>query len=301
MKPWLDGALRRSPFQPAFRWRASRRLAVLAYHAIDDPERFEAQLDVLSREAHPVTLDDVAAAASGGALPRRAVLVTIDDADATLRDHALPLLRERGIPAVAFVVAALLDGERPIWTRDVAVLASTELVRSLKRVPDDERRTAVEELRRRAPTPAPASPQLRRADLPALRSAGIAIGNHTATHPILPRCDDGTVRREIEGAHAMLAAALGEAPDSFAYPNGDHDPRGEEVLRELGYRTAFAFDHRLARVPPEPLRISRLWANASDPVDRFRIVLSGLQPALYRARVRVGAARSVGRGAPAAA
>lgn len=288
MRPWVDGALRRSPFQPAFRWRASRRLAVLAYHAIDDPERFEAQLDVLRREAHPVTLADVAdATRRGGVLPRRAVLVTVDDADATLRDLGMPLLRERGIPAVAFVVTGVLDGDRPIWTHEVAALASRDLVRSLKRVPDADRRATVAALLDGSDGPVPPSPQLRRSDLATLRSAGIEIGNHTASHPILPRCDDHTLRREIEEAHATLGTVLGEPPRSFAYPNGDHDPRAEDLLRDLGYVTAFGFDHRLAPVPPNPLLISRLWANASDPIDRFRIVLSGLQPALYRARMRV--------------
>jgi hypothetical protein len=63
----LDTVLRRSPAQPAFRWRASRRLAVLAYHGIDDAAGFERHLDHLRRAASPVSLEDVLATRSRAA------------------------------------------------------------------------------------------------------------------------------------------------------------------------------------------------------------------------------------------
>ena len=88
--------------------------------------------------------------------------------------------------------------------------------------------------------------QLEPDDLRRLRDGGVAIGNHTWSHPCLDRCTSQEVQRQVCLAHESLADVLGEAPAAFAYPNGNHDPRAERLLRELGYRAGFLFDHRLA-------------------------------------------------------
>jgi peptidoglycan/xylan/chitin deacetylase (PgdA/CDA1 family) len=295
----LDTALRWSPAQLLFRVRAARHLTVLAYHGIDDPDRFQQQLRYLVRTTRPVSLEQVAAAVAGtGTLPERATLLTFDDGARSLVESGLPLLRERGLPAVAFVVAGLLDSDRPFWWTEVerlagdggrvqglAGLAPAGLVRRLKQLPDGERLAAIEELRRTAAAPAPPTPQLRRAELARLESAGVAVGNHTLTHPILPRCDDGKLETEVAGAHRALGDALGHPPATFAYPNGDWDARAERLLATLGYATAFLFDHRVSpRRPDHRLRISRVRVNSDTGLDRFAAIVSGLHPAVHHAR-----------------
>ena len=47
----IDSVLRHSPLQPVFRAVAAGRLAVLAYHGIDDPRSFAAQMDRLAATA----------------------------------------------------------------------------------------------------------------------------------------------------------------------------------------------------------------------------------------------------------
>jgi peptidoglycan/xylan/chitin deacetylase (PgdA/CDA1 family) len=295
----MDAALRWSPAQVYFRKRAALRLAVLAYHGIEDPGTFDRQLTYLARAAIPVSLDDVFDAIAGRrTLPPRSVLVTFDDGHRSVLDSGLPLLRERGIPAVAFVVAGLLDTDQPFWWTEVehlvrakgtadgwAGLTAPQFVRRLKTVPDDERLRVIEELRGTARTPAPRQPQLRRSELAALESGGVAVENHTMTHPCLDRCDDDTVRAEVRDAHALLHAALGRPPRAFAYPNGNWDPRAERELEEEGYVAGFLFDHRLSmRAPRHPLRISRLRVATDTRLDRFAAILSGLHPAVHHAR-----------------
>jgi peptidoglycan/xylan/chitin deacetylase (PgdA/CDA1 family) len=290
----VDRLLRRSPLQLAFRRRAARRLTVLAYHGVDDPASFARQLDHLARAAHPVSLDEVVAALSGRrGLPPRAVLITFDDGHRSVLEAGLPLLRERGLPAVAFVVAGLLDTDEPFWwveaERLLAAggLAPTALVRRLKALPDAERLRAIAELRETAPAPAPRTPQLRREELPQLESAGIAVENHTWSHPCLPRCDDAKATAEALDAHRVLRDALGREPRAFAYPNGDWDARTERALADAGYAAAFLFDHRVnGPAPGHPLRLSRVRVNSDTGPDRFAILLSGLHPALHHARGR---------------
>ena len=81
--------------------------------------------------------------------------------------------------------------------------------------------------------------------------------------------------------------ALGHAPRTFAYPNGDWDGRAEEALADAGYEAAFLFDHRAnPATPRHPLRISRLRVNSTTSPGRFATIVSGLHPALHRARGR---------------
>ncbi|WP_395292820.1 polysaccharide deacetylase family protein [Kitasatospora hibisci] len=296
----VDALLRRSPAQPLFRLLATRRLAVLAYHGVEDPRTFALQMARLVRIARPVSPARVEQAVHDGRpLPARSVLVTFDDGDRTVLTEALPVLTRLQIPAVAFVVTEHIDGDRPFWWSEAAFLAARggtarslagcapgAVVRRLKTLPDPDRRTALAELRESAGTRAPRQEQLTRDDLLTLRRSGVAIGNHTAGHPCLDLCEDDTVRDEITRSHDALTGWLGgEAPTAFAYPNGNFDGRADALLRRLGYRIGFLFDHRHDRLlPGQALRISRLRVNSATSRDRFDTILSGLHPAVHRLR-----------------
>jgi peptidoglycan/xylan/chitin deacetylase (PgdA/CDA1 family) len=295
----VDAVLRWTPAQPVFHWRAARSLAVLAYHDIRDRDRFAVHLDHLRRDASPVGLADIVRAADGGGgLPRRAVLVTFDDGHRDVLDVAMPMLRERGIPAVAFAVAGLIGTDTPHWWNEVKELVRAggtapavsdlppdDAVRALKKVPNDARERSIEELRRTASRPASPVNQLTERELAQLESEGIAIGSHSLTHPCLSTCDPVTIRTEVEGSHAILARALGHEIDSFAYPDGDRDARVADAVRDAGHRVAFLFDHRLSPSNPmDPFHISRLRMDADATFDRFRIILSGLHPTIHHLR-----------------
>jgi peptidoglycan/xylan/chitin deacetylase (PgdA/CDA1 family) len=292
----IDAALAHSPAQPFFKRRATDRLATLAYHGVDDPAMFERHLDHLVRMASPISLDQLLDAVAGrGCLPSNPVLITFDDGERSVLEAGMPLLQARGLPAVAFVVAGLLDSDGPYWwveierraaaggtvdRRPVASVAA--LIRRMKMVPDDQREAAVDELRRTTSGLEVRLPQLRRSDLPVLESAGIAIGNHSMLHPCLSRCTTDRIEREITESHAILTEALGHPPRSFAYPDGIGDDRVGAALAASGYEASFLFDHRLSELPlSDPLRISRVRVDSDSGLDRFSIILSGLHPALH--------------------
>lgn len=293
----FDRLLSRGPWQHACRRRARRQLLVLAYHGVTDPVRFGRQLDHIQATASPVSLAEVAASARAGAdLPPHAVLVTFDDGERSVLEHALPALQARGIPAVAFVVTDSIGTDLPHWWAEVEHLVAAggqtrslpgspnpaAAVRSLKLVPDVERRAALDELRTTASAPAPRTRQLTADDLIALERGGVSIGSHTASHPCLHRCTTEVIEAEVSGAYERLKALLGHPPTAFAYPNGDHDPRVRRAVERAGHEVAFAFDHRVSAVPPpDPLRIARVRADASASPERFASLLSGLHPALH--------------------
>jgi peptidoglycan/xylan/chitin deacetylase (PgdA/CDA1 family) len=295
----LDWVLGNGPGQRAAIVWSKSHARVLAYHAIVQPERFEDHLNFLLRHWRPISLDELIASRYGTrALPRRAVLLSFDDGDRSLMDCALPLLRERGVPGLAFVISDLLDSDRPPWWSEVEMLLATggssnrlpdlsgsQAVSVLKRMPDADRQSVVAELRLSALPSVSRAEQLSRADLKELETGGIEIGNHTNTHPFLPRCPAARAEAEVRDAHIALESALGHPPKAFAYPNGDWDPRAESVLEELEYEAAFLFDHRINRLPiRHPLRISRLRVDSTTSLNRFRAIVGGLHPSLHRLR-----------------
>lgn len=293
----LDRVLVRSPAQMVYRRRSGRVLTVLAYHDVTDLARFKRQLDYVARQHNPLSLDATLDCLHGREpWPEAPALVTFDDGDRSVLERGVPELQARGIPAVIFVITDLLDTDTPPWWREAEELlerggTSTQLssrepfvaIRAMRALPDDERRAVLDELRATASRPATPRPQLRRQELSVLEERGVAVGNHTRSHPCLSRCTADVMEAEIVGAHERLETWLGHPPRAFAYPNGDHDPRAESVLRELGYELGLCFDHRQAEIPvTAPLRVSRLRVNSTDSLDRFRIVLSGLHPRLHR-------------------
>lgn len=295
----FDAILSRSPAQLAFLWRASHHLTILAYHGIDDPARFEQHLDFLSQRMHPVSVEQVYQAIEGTrGLPKRSVLVTFDDGDRSHIEFALPLMRERGIPGVVFVIAGLLDTNQPTWFDEVKLLARNggkanslpalspeNLVRALKRLNNDDRLAAIKELRNTASILLPSTPQLRSEDLAHLESAGMVIGNHSLTHPCLTNCTNEKIQSEVYLSHQILAKALGHSPKSFAYPNGDMDKRVIKSLSALEYKVAFLFDHRMADLRlSNRFKISRMRINPDTSMDRFKIIVSGLHPAIHHLR-----------------
>lgn len=291
----LETVLVHSPLQTAFRLASRQRLCVLAYHGIADAEAFARQLDWLSRHATPVSLAEARRALlEGGRLPPHAVLLTFDDGERSILEVAAPLLKERGIPAVAYVVGGLVGTDAPFWWTEVEALAargavaeasSADLVRRLKTVPDAERRRVIADLRARVTSPVRAE-QLNGEELRKLELDGISIGNHSLTHPCLDRCEEAVIRHEVEESHRRLTDLLGHPPESFAYPNGNWDERAKRAVRDAGYDLAFAFDHRLVARSADPLVVARVRIDSTASVDRLRILASGLHPWLLRLRGR---------------
>src|SRR5690349_11231894 len=119
-------------------------------------DRFERQLVWLRRARYRgLRLDDlVAGLAQSRPLPRRRVVITVDDGFDDFRRLAYPVLRRHGFPATVFLVSGLLGGTCT-WT-DHPDLARGRLLDA------DE----VAQL--------------------AAAGAGISFGAHTRTHPSLP-------------------------------------------------------------------------------------------------------------------
>jgi peptidoglycan/xylan/chitin deacetylase (PgdA/CDA1 family) len=70
-----------------------------------------------------------------------------------------------------------------------------------------------------------------------LQAAGMTIGSHTRTHPILPDYHSA-LHNEVAMSRADIEEHLGRAPDFFAYPFGAWDAESAAWARTAGYRAA---------------------------------------------------------------
>ncbi|MEY9845966.1 polysaccharide deacetylase family protein [Streptacidiphilus sp. MAP5-3] len=280
---------------PLLRARTARRLAVLTFREVFDRGVFEAQLDRVLRSATPVSVSQVEQAMTGGpSLPPHSVLLTFEHGHRSVATEALRLLAARRVPALAFVVAGLVDTDRPYWwdeaeylvaqggwARSLSGRAGGPVAEKLAAMPDPDRRRSLAELRVTARHRAPSAPQLTTDDLHRLLDAGIAVGSHGLDHARLDRCDEYALREEIVGAHDRLTELTGAATTSFAYPEETHDLRAVALLRELGYRSAFRNDGMLVDTRgglPDPLCISRLRVDSRTARTRFDAALAGWVP-----------------------
>ncbi|MFZ1429560.1 MAG: glycosyltransferase, partial [Geminicoccaceae bacterium] len=197
-----------------------RPVLVLAYHGIVDlrgdpllepyavpPAEFEAQLDVLLEHGCTfVSAEELLGSLQKGlGLPRRPVLLTFDDCYEDLLQVAAPMLRARGIPALAFAVSGL-TGCTNVW----------------------DQRKGGRALR-----------LLDAAGLAELARYGIEIGAHSRSHPDLTGLDEDALMDELAGEATELGDASLPRPRFLAYPHGRHNQTVRRAAAAAGFRLAF--------------------------------------------------------------
>lgn len=200
--------------------------AVLTFHSIDGlpgPLSYSApdlkkMLDALDQAKLPVlSLDDLLTNPD-----KDGVALTFDDGISTVFETAMPILRDRNLPAHVFVITKWVGGDNR-WPGQPADATPFKLM--------DWKQ------------------------LEAIQSAGFRIEAHTASHPDLRDLAEQAIEAEMEEADDAIERRLGRRPQYFAYPYGYHDERVRAVARRR-YRGAFTtkldylgLDVRLDEIP----------------------------------------------------
>jgi peptidoglycan/xylan/chitin deacetylase (PgdA/CDA1 family) len=186
---------------------------ILMYHALGSagepasryvlPEpRFRRQVAWLRARGYRLApVRELVVPRTEGELPQaRSVVITFDDG---YRDNG-PALSQAGIPATVFVVTGSLGGSNR-WDRG-GHLAGRALLSW------DEARRLVE--------------------------AGVEIGAHTRSHPLLPDLPAQRLDEEVQGSLDDLQRELGPGAYTFAYPHGRFDVRTEAAVAAAGFAGA---------------------------------------------------------------
>ena len=236
-------------------------MRVLAYHSVSDATAdagsdqfavtsrvFREHLKLLKASRFNfVTGSQFANAVMGvGRLPSRSVLITLDDGYADQFHTAAPILADMGVPAVVFVVTALIGRSSDWATKTTYPLCGVAELREFARY-------------------------------------GIEIGAHSRTHQDLVRASTRDLFDEVAGSRADLEALGFPSPPLFAFPYGAHDARVRDAVRRAGFALAFATHPRSVHPGDDPFQVPRFSVRSHHGGLRFRawLELGGRFGGLY--------------------
>lgn len=296
----LETALIRRVAAVFSRQNRSASLLVLIYHRVlpepdallpnePDAVRFAAQIDVLRGAFNLLPLVEAVQRLRAGTLPARAACITFDDGYANNCEIALPILLAKSVPATVFVATGFLDGGRmfndtvietvrhapesfdlsafgigtySLGSMSARVDVINQLLNRLKFLEPAERLQRIQQLADMTEAALPNNLMLSSLQVQRLHRAGIEIGAHTITHPILTSVEPEYARQQIAASKRVLQELLGSPVVSFAYPNGrpDRDYRAEHVAmaRAAGFQLAVSTAWGAATVDSDPFQIPRV-------------------------------------------
>jgi peptidoglycan/xylan/chitin deacetylase (PgdA/CDA1 family) len=316
------GVLWQSALQMASGRGRRARLSVLVFHRVrsrPDPlfpgEADAASFDMLMRHVrsrfHVLPLVSAVRALASETLPPRALAITFDDGYADNLTIAAPILARHGLPATVFIATGYLDGgcmfndvvidavrctrAKVLDLRDLGLgvhptdthaerrQAIDAVLGTIKYRPPSERHRLAEETARAAAVPLPPSPMLTRQGVRELAAAGIEIGAHTVSHPILNEVPASVAREEIGGSKQALETITDRSVRLFAYPNGvpgrDFGDEHVRMVREAGYAAAVTTAPGTARATTDPFQLPRFTPWSRDPLKFDLLMIRNLRVA----------------------
>jgi peptidoglycan/xylan/chitin deacetylase (PgdA/CDA1 family)/GT2 family glycosyltransferase/SAM-dependent methyltransferase len=277
--------------------------AILLYHRVpafpdDDPtaveaSNFKAQMEYLREQCHPMTVHELAIAASHGAIPPRAVAVTVDDGTIDSVDVVSPVAAAFGIRVTFFVDTERLDEEHERWWDVIArvFLGGSPIPESLSiRLRGEGRRfgTATPSGRRAAYDavrgalldaalvertelvqelvdwsaldlkPRRSHRALTSREIERLAGAGHDVGAHTVHHLSLVSQPHDVQTREIVESKRDLERLLNRPITTFAYPYSRVDDACVGLVRAAGFTSAVVVDGRPVTHGADVFRLSRI-------------------------------------------
>lgn len=298
---------------------AQRRLFIVGYHAVvEETERavaagmmpqqliskslFEKEIDQIAAQFDFLSIDQALDFLEGkGHLKRDSVVVTFDDGYRGIYDHAYPILKRKGIPAVFYLCSdyvgagRFFDHDRLFYLIQKAMNASLSIEPLFSRggLPIDP----ANPIARGAPLEATrrlleigSKTELDRfmrllqetlhvgeADFPSeaaivgweaveeMARGGMTFGSHTAGHCLLTEVDPKVVLEELRLSKIALEARLNRKVVHLAYPDGRTNPFVVEAARACGYRTACTTAYGVNRIGGDPYLLGRelLWENSA--------------------------------------
>jgi len=235
-----------------------------------DAAQFELIIGWLKQWFNVLPLDEAVARLNAHSLPPRAAAITFDDGYADNYAVAMPILQRHGLSATFFVATGYLDGGR-MWNdtlveavrqcgnrrldlsdeglgthdlnSDEAVRQAIDAVLKLVKYRDPEERIkAATYVAKVSGARLPTDLMMTSEQVKKMRRAGMTIGAHTVTHPILARLSPDDARAEVAESKQFLESLLQERVGLFAYPNGkpdvDYRAVDADMIRGLGFDAA---------------------------------------------------------------
>jgi len=318
-KRWIKKSLTKSGLlRLAGQFRPPQAIVLMYHSVLDDPQEcadsigigsinttdiFRKQMEVLARNYHPVTVEDIRLfLAARKPMPPRAVAVTFDDGYADNAEVAAPVLNHLGIPGSFYLTVDSVDtGSWPWFCRLRRAFATTK---KKSWVDTTGRAWALGEEAQREAALSTACSHLTRfvagvqreilqaieGDLdtepPApkkrlmmtweqarkLSRGGHVVGSHSLTHPNMAHIADDDLNYELRESKRKMEDELAVPVVHFSYPAAilivSWTERTVAASKQAGYQTAVTTTQGVVSEGDNPLCLRRI--GASDDLDEFR-------------------------------
>ena len=242
-------------------WLNRNRVTILCYHSVtrqkdanpDDLHKLHLQvdsfldhLDYLQAHYLIISLDEfISARRQNIKLPSRAAILTFDDGSRNFLTVVAPILLERGIPAISFIVT----GES--FTQETSTLNGNW-------TPDDDKSyLSWNEVRQ-------------------LAGQGLDFGSHTCNHYALTDIPLNKARGELEDSLKTLHTNLGANSFALSYPHGRTSEGITRLSRSIGYSCALTTKLGQNDMECDLFALRRTVIASDDDLPTFAARMSGL-------------------------
>lgn len=287
---------------------ADKKLFILIYHRVlDEPDfmrfgevdkkEFTWQMELLHKYFNVLSLQEGMEKLKSQTLPSRAVCITFDDGYADNYLNALPILKRYNQHATFFIASGYLNGGL-MWndqviesvrrvsthTLDLTGIglksydvsddqeksaAAQKIIQAIKHMKMGQRQILADKIASGIKD-MPVDLMMSDEQLIRLQQAGMEIGGHTVSHPIMAKLDKETVAQELMDNKKVLESLLKITVRFFAYPNGrpDIDYLSEQVdqVKEQGYEGAVSTQWGVADKTSDVFQLPRFTPWDKHPI-----------------------------------
>jgi peptidoglycan/xylan/chitin deacetylase (PgdA/CDA1 family) len=227
-------------------WNGVQTVPILCYHRFAQQRRklvvskddFEAQMNYLARNGYRViTMKQLAAFLEGNEpLPRKSVVITIDDGYRSTYEIAYPILRKYGFPATVYLYSDFVGaGDAMTWAQ-MQEMAASKLI--------------------------DIQPHSKTHSNLTLRQPGESIGDYRER-----------IRREVELPSGVIRDRLGMGAFSYAFPYGDVNDVVLDQLQKTGVRIGVTVTPGGNPFYAYPYMLRRTMIFGNEDLDAFKAKL----------------------------
>jgi peptidoglycan/xylan/chitin deacetylase (PgdA/CDA1 family) len=184
-----------------------RRIAILAYHSLDEngsvlstpPAVFAEQMRILAElDVDIVNMNEISQRINQTSASKPIVAITFDDGFRNIYEHGLPVLQSCGFTATVYLVTDYC-GKANSWP--------------------SQPRTILRQ------------PLLNWNQIKEMREGGIEFGSHTRTHPYLTTLSPSQAEEEMVASKNAIEDAIGCPVETFAYPYGVYNNSVKQLAK----------------------------------------------------------------------
>jgi peptidoglycan/xylan/chitin deacetylase (PgdA/CDA1 family) len=286
-------------------------------------KHFKQEIPFLAKTFRIASMDEVVERiVSGKGFEEPTISITFDDGYLDNYTLAYPVLKAYGVPATIYLATALIGTGGRTWpdmieaalistkktsismpslfegqtlsirSKDEKRNVSIEFAKSLKKMPDAERKKRLPEFYQALDvdeetlSSSEKRTMLNWDEVREMAAGGISFGSHSHSHPILSRVPLLLAKEDILTSKKVMEERLGIPTKHFAYPNGREEDFSDELreyCREIGFESVatVVYGTNDSRSDPFSLKrvgaVSPVWMMAGD-LMRYCILLTGRRP-----------------------